>query len=131
MHPLKESVSSTGPHGRQAGAVARDKHYFPVLRAAIALLLATASVFVVAATGSQAPASPHPNGSPSYQITSAVIAGGGVTRAESPCFELAGTTGQPVAGASSNSTYALIAGFWGGAVFNDTIFRNTFEACTP
>jgi hypothetical protein len=132
MRRLMESWNSIRCDAGSSGSAVPSVRIFPWLGLLVAVLLALMSR--ASAVGPKAPADladPDPHGTPSYEITSAVIAGGGITRAENPCFELSGTSGQPVAGASSNATYALYAGFWGGAVFNDTIFRNTFEACAP
>lgn len=95
------------------------------------LLVVTLSWAVVAAAQAPAPASHGPEAGPGYQIVSAVVAGGGISRAQNSCFELSATVGQPVVGLSVNSNVSLIAGFWGGAVHGDTVFRSSFEACQP
>jgi hypothetical protein len=76
------------------------------------------------------PSAPEPSGT-NFTITEAVIAGGGVSYSQSPCFELAGTTAQPVAGPVSGDTYEVYAGFWDDSSSTDTLFRNGFEACQP
>lgn len=98
-------------------------------RCHLALLMVLGSA--VAAAETPAPAKQVAEGTPGYQIVSAVVAGGGISRAQNACFELAATAGQPVVGTSANSTYTLVAGFWGAAVQGDTLFRSSFEACQP
>lgn len=95
------------------------------------LLVVTLSWAVVAAAQIPAPASHAPEAGPGYQIVSAVVAGGGISRAQNSCFELSATVGQPAVGLSANSSVSLVAGFWGGAVHGDTLFRSSFEACQP
>lgn len=94
-------------------------------------LLITLSWAAVAAAQPLAPASQVPEGGPDYQIVSAVVAGGGISRTQNACFELSATAGQPVVGSSANSSFSLVAGFWAGAVHGDTLFRSSFEACQP
>ena len=75
---------------------------------------------------------PRPaTGASGYAISASVIAAGGITRATSACFELAGTSGQPAVGVTQGATYELRAGFWGNAVFADSLFRSSFEDCQP
>ncbi|MGB0134332.1 hypothetical protein [Dokdonella sp.] len=76
------------------------------------------------------PSAPVPTGT-TFTITEAVIAGGGVSYSQSPCFELAGTAAQPVAGLVTGDTYEVYAGFWDDSGSTDTLFRNGFEACQP
>jgi hypothetical protein len=66
-----------------------------------------------------------------FLISQHVIAGGGVSHAASPCFDLTGTIGQPVAGRTQGGAFTLDAGFWTNSVSTDSIFRNSFEACQP
>jgi hypothetical protein len=66
-----------------------------------------------------------------FLISQHVIAGGGVDRARSPCFDLAGTIGQPVVGRTQGGAFTLDAGFWGAPISTDSIFRTGFEACQP
>jgi hypothetical protein len=66
-----------------------------------------------------------------FLISQHVIAGGGIGYAASPCFDLRGTIGQPVAGRTQGGAFTLDAGFWATPVSTDSIFRNSFEACQP
>jgi hypothetical protein len=66
-----------------------------------------------------------------FAIRASVIAGGGVAAARGPCFDLAGTAAQPVAGTSEGGSYRLRSGFWGGTVQGDSLFRSSFEECQP
>jgi hypothetical protein len=105
------------------------RHRFFPLCFSLSLMLVTAegSVAAQSATSTQT----NPSGTQTYAITAKVIAGGGTMIARSPCFELAGTIGQPAAGPSQSATYALNAGFWGAPARTDTLFRSSFEACQP
>ncbi|RYD15922.1 MAG: hypothetical protein EOP90_03730 [Lysobacteraceae bacterium] len=64
-------------------------------------------------------------------VSQHVIAGGGVTRAASPCFLLDATVAEPVAGRATGGGYALDAGFLAMPVAGDRLFRNGFEDCQP
>jgi hypothetical protein len=99
---------------------------------ALALALCAAPVLFSSSALAQdaGPDAPDAMGA-TFTITEAVIAGGGVTRSQSPCFELAGTTAQAVAGPASGDTYEVYAGFWDDNGSTDTLFRNGFEACQP
>ncbi|MEZ5461608.1 hypothetical protein [Dokdonella sp.] len=99
---------------------------------ALALALSVAPLLFSSGALAQdaGPSAPDPMGT-TFTITEAVIAGGGVTTSQSPCFELAGTTAQAVAGPASGDTYEVYAGFWDDSGSSDTLFRNGFEACQP
>jgi hypothetical protein len=64
-------------------------------------------------------------------VTQHVIAGGGVTRASSACFDLAGTVAEPVAGSAQGGSFRLDAGFLALPVATDSLFRTSFEVCQP
>ena len=64
-------------------------------------------------------------------VTQHVIAGGGVTRASSACFDLDGTVAEPVAGSAQGGSFTLDAGFLAMPVATDSLFRNSFEVCQP
>ena len=76
-------------------------------------------------------ADPAPSGSPVFTLSGEVLANGGVTRARSPCFDLAASIGQPVSGSTQGGTYLLYAGFLGDFAPHDSIFRSSFEVCQP
>ena len=76
------------------------------------------------------PSTQGPTGS-TFTITEVVIVPGGVTRSQSPCFDLSGATAQPVAGPVSGDTFEVYSGFWGSGASTDTLFRNGFEVCQP
>ena len=103
------------------------------LRARVQVILFNAAFAFLSASAiaqDPGPSAPDPMGT-TFTITEAVIAGGGISYSQSPCFELAGTTAQPVAGPVSGDTFDLYAGFWDRGSSTDTIFRNGFEACQP
>jgi hypothetical protein len=50
-----------------------------------------------------------------YSLDWWTVDGGGGTFSSSGGYSLGGTIGQPDAGASSDKTYVLEGGFWGGA----------------
>ena len=64
-------------------------------------------------------------------VSQHVIAGGGVTRAASPCFLLDATVAEPVAGRATGAGYALDAGFLAMPATGERLFRNGFEDCQP
>jgi hypothetical protein len=64
-------------------------------------------------------------------VTQHVIAGGGVSRARSACFDLDGTVAEPVAGPAQGGAFTLNAGFLAMPVATDSLFRNSFEVCQP
>lgn len=64
-------------------------------------------------------------------VTQHVIAGGGVSRARSACFDLDGTVAEPVAGLAQGGAFTLNAGFLAMPVPTDSLFRNSFEVCQP
>lgn len=68
-----------------------------------------------------------------FTIDRYVIQGGGVDRARSACFELAGTIAQPVPGYSSSAPYSISAGFWVSTPTAnlDQLFFDGLEDCTP
>ena len=62
-------------------------------------------------------------------VSQHVIAGGGVSRARSACFDLAGTVAEPVAGSAQGGGFTLDAGFLAAPVSTDAVFRTSFEVC--
>ena len=64
-------------------------------------------------------------------VTQHVIAGGGVTRARSTCFDLAGTVAEPAAGSAEGGNFTLDAGFLAMPLATDSLFRDSFEVCQP
>lgn len=81
------------------------------------------------AVAEQAPVAP--DGDPPFRITREVIAGGGISRARSACFDLAATIAEPVTGTAGNAMFSLTAGFWSDPASTDSIFRSSFESCQP
>lgn len=108
------------------------QHSRPWRTPALAILLGVLPAIFPASARTQdtAPTAPEPSGN-TFTITEAVVAGGGVAYSQSPCYELAGTVAQAVAGPVSGDTFDLYAGYWNSASSIDTIFRNGFEACQP
>lgn len=66
-----------------------------------------------------------------YEIDGHVLSAGTSVQSSNSCYRLDAVIGQPVAGFSSNSTYALGAGFLATSPPTDNIFANSFEECTP
>ena len=57
-----------------------------------------------------------------YDLTWHTVDGGGATSSTGGGYALAGTVGQPDAGALSGGSYALAGGFWGGGVVEYRIY---------
>lgn len=114
------------------GIAIRARSALSACRMRVPLALVLAGLTTAAAAQHDPPADSGPVlvGLP-FLISQHVIAGGGVAHASSPCFDLAGTIGQPVAGRTQGGAFALDAGFWGATASTDSIFRNSFEACQP
>ncbi len=74
---------------------------------------------------------PDPLGAPVYSIEAKVLAGGTPLKAESPCFDLLATIGQPVSGASQSANFSVESGFWSDPWSGEILFRNAFEDCQP
>lgn len=67
-----------------------------------------------------------------YALDGHVIAGGGVSRAHSACFDLSGTIGEATAGMASAGSHAVVSGFWAAPVGHpDEMFKSSFEDCQP
>jgi hypothetical protein len=68
-----------------------------------------------------------------FSIDAHILSAGSSVRAESPCFGLTATIGEPVAGFSSSTDFALNGGFLvhSTAIPSDDIFTNGFEECPP
>jgi hypothetical protein len=67
----------------------------------------------------------------SYAITQHVISAGSSTTAASSCFHMNAVLGEPVAGFSSSTDFALSTGFLPpGPRAGDDIFFDGFEECT-
>ena len=67
-----------------------------------------------------------------FVLQGAVIASGGIARATSACFDLAGTIGEPTAGVATANAIVLVSGFWAAPVAHpDELFRSSFESCAP
>ena len=67
-----------------------------------------------------------------FALQGSVIAGGGIDRARSACFDLSATIGQPIAGAAASDRYFLNSGFWAiPGAGRDSLFRSSFEDCSP
>lgn len=97
-------------------------------------LRAATVVAICAATGASAQGDPpatERTAAGVELVTQHVIAGGGVTRASSACFDLAGTVAEPVAGSAQGGSFRLDAGFLALPVATDSLFRNSFEVCQP
>ena len=92
----------------------------------LALLLPVAGSAAATAADANTPRRGQP-----VLVSQHVIAGGGVTRAASPCFLLDATVAEPVAGRATGGGYALDAGFLAMPVAGDRLFRNGFEDCQP
>jgi hypothetical protein len=97
----------------------------------VCLVLAGTATVPVAQAQAIAATAQEPAGAGSFVITQHVVAGGGVARARSACFDLAGSIGQPVTGRTQGGDFSLDAGFWAVRVATDSIFRSSFEACQP
>ena len=70
--------------------------------------------------------------SPTYSIDAHIISTGSSTRASNGCFAVDAVIAEPVAGFSSGGIYDLSTGFAAvSPIFNDTIFANGFEDCSP
>ena len=72
-----------------------------------------------------------PEGQPPFRLVGQIVAGGGTNHARSPCFDLASTVAEPVAGRSAGADFILAAGFLGEAQSRDSLFRSSFESCQP
>lgn len=75
--------------------------------------------------------SSNPDGTVVFTITKAKIAGGGISRSRSACFDVSGTAGQPAAGSTQNATFVILSGFQVGEGSHDSLFRSAFEDCQP
>lgn len=60
--------------------------------------------------------------SPGYDLTWYSIDGGGAMNSTGGSYSLAGSIGQPDAGALSGGSYTLNGGFWGGASINYNVY---------
>ena len=89
-------------------------------------------VLVLSTAGAFAAQPSAPRGS-DFEITSSVIAGGGVSTAAEGCFVLDATLGQPVVGRASGGDFVLETGFWMQSPRDEHIFSNGFESgvCPP
>jgi hypothetical protein len=70
---------------------------------------------------------------PTFSIDAHVVSAGSSGRAQSPCFRLASTIAEPIAGYSSSVDYALDGGFLtlADTTPGDDVFFDGFEGCTP
>ena len=100
------------------------------MRSALALMLAGLASAAAAQRDPAADSNSALLGLP-FLVSQHVIAGGGVEQARSPCFDLAGTIGQPVTGRTQGGAFTLDAGFWGVPASTDSILRTGFETCQP
>jgi hypothetical protein len=68
--------------------------------------------------------------SAAFHIDRYVLASAGA-HSHNSCFLLDGTAGEPASGYSSNSTFAILAGFRAAApqVVRDELFFSSFEGC--
>ena len=67
-----------------------------------------------------------------FSLQGHVVGSGGVSRARGGCFDMSGTIGEATAGSATNSTFAVVSGFWAAPVTHpDALFRTSFEACRP
>ncbi len=66
-----------------------------------------------------------------YELVRQAIAGGGITRARSACFDIDSTVAEPVAGNAQGGAYALASGFLADAAGGESLFRSGFESCQP
>jgi len=57
-----------------------------------------------------------------YDLTWHTVDGGGATASTGGGYALAGTAGQPDAGALSGGGYTLAGGFWGGGVAGYSVY---------
>ena len=57
-----------------------------------------------------------------YDLAWHTVDGGGATASTGGGYALAGTVGQPDAGALSGSGYTLAGGFWGGGVVECSVY---------
>ena len=71
------------------------------------------------------------SGEPPFRLVRELIAGGGIDRARSACFDLAATISQPVTGTSSGAGFRVTAGFLDELASRDSLLRSSFENCQP
>ncbi len=81
----------------------------------------TFSIFVIAILIGTT-VSVHAQSGGGYELTWWTIDGGGTANNGGGGYSLAGTIGQPDAGASSASGYTLTGGFWGGAMLQYKVY---------
>ena len=98
-----------------------------VLRSCPMLLLF--SLCSLAAAAAQHADAPTGGG---FQLARQVIAGGGITRASSTCFDIRSTVAEAVVGSAQGGAFSLTAGFLAddGAI-SESLFRSGFESCQP
>jgi hypothetical protein len=66
-----------------------------------------------------------------YTLDWWTVDGGGYTFSAGGSYSLGGTIGQPDAGASSNGTYTLAGGFWGGTLVQHRLYLPLVLRNTP
>jgi hypothetical protein len=66
-----------------------------------------------------------------YTLDWWTVDGGGYTFSTGGSYSLGGTIGQPDAGASSNGTYTLASGFWGGTLAQHRLYLPLVLRNTP
>jgi len=90
-------------------------------------VIVVGAVLCAAAAVSSAPLSDM------FSVDAHILASGSSQRLANACFRLRNTAGEPVAGYSSSTDYAMAAGFRARRTLapRDDILFDSFEACTP